>query len=94
MSRSFDTLCTVRVEVSADRCRADVELDGNLAIGAGDRVRVHGNPIRARIGEARTYRRMATVERAGWLRRAWTRASGYFELTELYEVSFLPGAGR
>ena len=94
MSRRFDTSCTVRVEVSADRCRADVELDGNLAIEPGDRVLVHGKPIRARIGEARTYRRVATIERAGWLRRNWTRLSGHFALTELYEVSFLPGVAR
>ena len=88
MSRAFDTLCTVRVEVSATRCRADVDLDGDVPIGPGDRVRVHGAPIRARLGEARSYRRTATVERAGWLRRTWTRLSGHFALTHLYEVSF------
>lgn len=84
----FDVACTVHVEVSAERCRADVLLDGNLPMGPGDRVRVHGEPIRARIGEVRSYRRMATVERAGWLRRTWTKLSGHFALTELYEVSF------
>ncbi len=88
MSRSFDHPCTVRVEVSPTRCRADVELDGDLPINPGDRVRVHGQPIRARLGEARSYRRIATVERAGPLRRAWARLSGHFALTHLYEVSF------
>jgi hypothetical protein len=31
------------------------------------------------------------VQRAGALRRTWTRFAGYFELAELYEVSFTPG---
>ena len=90
----FDTGCTVSVEVTAERCRADVVLDGDLAIGPGDRVRVHGAPIRCAIGHSLEVRRTATVERAGPLRRAWTRIAGYCELTELYEVSFLPGLAR
>ena len=90
----FDTGCTVTVEVTAERCRADVVLDGDVAVGPGDRVRVHGAPIRCGIGDVLEVRRTATVERAGRLRAAWTRASAYFTLTELYEVSFLPGMGR
>ena len=35
--------------------------------------------------------REATVERAGWLERQWTRLCARFELSELYEVSFTPG---
>ena len=90
----FDTMCTVSVEVTADRCRADVVLDGDVAINPGDKVRVHGDPIRCGIGHSLEVRRTATVERAGPLRRAWTRATGYLALTELYEVSFLPGVAR
>lgn len=91
---SFETLCTVTVEVTAERCRADVVLDNDVAINPGDRVRVHGAPIRCGIGHSLEIRRTATVERAGPLRRAWTRAAGYATLTELYEVSFLPGMAR
>lgn len=90
----FDTQCTVSVEVTAERCRADVVLDGDIAIEPGDRVRVHGDPIRCGIGHKLEVRRTVTVERAGPFRRAWTRFAGYFELTELYEVSFLPGMAR
>ncbi len=90
----FDTGCTVSVEVTAERCRADVVLDGDVAIGPGDKVRVHGAPIRCGIGHSLEVRRTATVERAGSVRAALTRISSYFALTELYEVSFLPGMGR
>jgi hypothetical protein len=31
------------------------------------------------------------VQKAGALRRAWTRFAGHFEMAELYEVSFTPG---
>ena len=90
----FDTGCTVSVEVTAERCRADVVLDGDIAIGPGDRVRVHGAPIRCGIGHAFEVRRTATVERAGPIRAGLTRIKAYFALTELYEVSFLPGMAR
>jgi hypothetical protein len=54
-------------------------------------VRVHGAPIRIVFGQRLTLRRSATVERAGWLEREWTKFAAWFGLTELYEVSFTPG---
>jgi hypothetical protein len=39
-------------------------------------------------------RRIATVERATFLERQWTRWAANFQLTELYEVSFTPGRVR
>lgn len=89
MSARVDIPCTVRVEVSAEYCHAHVELDGNPRIEPGDRVRVHGDPIRIGYGEQRTMRRTATIVRAGPLRRWWTRLTGDLQLTELYEVSFV-----
>jgi hypothetical protein len=90
MSRSFETRCTIEIEHSADYLHAHVTLDGDVAIGPGDRVRVHGAPVRVAFGETLRERRLATVQRAGWLRRAWTKFTARFELTELYEVSFTP----
>ncbi|NVE94959.1 hypothetical protein [Altererythrobacter lutimaris] len=92
--RKFDTPCLISVEQSEDHFHAHVELDGNLAIEPGDKVRVHGDPIQVRFGERVTFNRMATVTRAGWIARAWTKLAAYFDLKELYEVSFNPGRAR
>lgn len=80
--------CTVEIEHSNESLHAHVVLDGNPAIGPGDRVRVHGTPICARFGEKIVVRRDATLDRARAVTRAWTRFAGHFGMTELYEVSF------
>ena len=84
----FDTPCTIELEHSDAQLCAHVELAGGIAIGPGDRVRVHGAPISIGFGERRVVERMATVERAGAVERLWTKFVGHFEMTELYEVSF------
>jgi len=89
--RRQDTPCTIEIEHSERSLHAHVELDGGLALEPGDRVRVHGAPIRVRFGETLILRREATVERAGWLERQWTKFTARFALSELYEVSFTPG---
>jgi hypothetical protein len=86
-----DTPCTIEIEHTERSLHAHVELEGQLALQPGDRVRVHGEPIRVRFGDKMTLHRNATVERAGWLERQWTRFAARFELSELYEVSFTPG---
>jgi len=91
---SFDTPCRVLVEQSPEHFHAHVELDGDLEVGPGDRVRVHGAPISVPFGSRLDIERMATVERAGPLRRFWTKLRARFELGELYEVSFTPGRIR
>ena len=89
MRRSrFDTPCTIELEHSDAQLCAHVELAGGIAIGPGDRVRVHGAPISIGFGERRVVERMATVERASAVERLWTKFAGHFEMTELYEVSF------
>jgi hypothetical protein len=65
-------------------------LDGDIEIQPGDRVQVHGAPFRLAFGQKLVERRHATVRRAGWLARGWTKLSARFHLTELYEVSFTP----
>lgn len=86
--RSFETGCTVAVEHTEESLAAHVELDGDLAIAPGDRVQVHGGPIRVAFGQRLTVRRQATVSRASWLERAWVRLTARFELAELYDLSF------
>jgi hypothetical protein len=89
--RSQQTPCTINIEHTERSLHAHVELDGDLPLQPGDRVRVHGDPIRVKFGETLVLRRDATIERAGWLERQWTRITARFELSELYDVSFTPG---
>jgi hypothetical protein len=84
-------LCTIDIEHTESSLHAHVELDGDVALMPGDRVRVHGEPIRLAFGQRLVLRRGATVERAGWLERQWTKFAAGFGLSELYEVSFTPG---
>jgi hypothetical protein len=93
MSRRIDTMCTVAVEHSDESLHAHVVLDGDIVVGPGDRVEVHGAPFRLAFGETRTERRQATVTRASALHRLWTRITGNFEIGELYEVSFTSRRG-
>jgi hypothetical protein len=88
--RSHATHCTIEIEHSEDNLHAHVILDEEADMQPGDRVRVHGAPIRVTFGQRLTLRRPATVERAHWLERQWTRFAARFELTELYEISFSP----
>jgi hypothetical protein len=87
----FDTPCRIEVEHTNEHLHAHVELEGDVAIQPGDKVRVGGAPIRVPFGGRLVERRMATVTRATALGRAWTRLRAQFELTELYEVSFSTG---
>jgi hypothetical protein len=89
---SFDTPCTITVEQSSEHFHAHVELDGDIAMEPGDKVRVHGAPISIPFGTRQVFERRATVTRASPLKRSLTRLAAYFDLSELYEVSF--NAGR
>ncbi len=87
----FDTPCRISIEQSDEHFHAHVELADDLPIYPGDTVRVHGDPIRIPFGHSATFERAATVTRAGPLQRATVRLAAYFEITELYEVSFSAG---
>ncbi|MEM6711212.1 MAG: hypothetical protein AAF590_02895 [Pseudomonadota bacterium] len=86
--KSFDVPCTVDVQNTFESLHAYVELDGDVHIAPGDAVIVHGQPVEVPYGERQVFRRMATVRRAGWLERTWTRLTGDFEFMELCEFSF------
>lgn len=84
----FDTACTVEVEHTAEFLHAHVALEGDIEVGPGDRVRVHGAPIQVQFGEKLVEHRSATVERAGWVRRETTKLLARLEFMELFEISF------
>ena len=86
--QTFETLCTVEIERSAETLEAHVVLDGDYEIRPGDEVRIQDPPTEAPPGERIVVRRVATVTRAGLPERVWTRIIGNFELAELYDVSF------
>ena len=92
--RRCQTPCTIQIEHTESSLHAHVELDGDLTLRPGDRVRVHGEPIRVAFGQTLVLRRDATIERAGWLERQWTRLTARFEFSELYDVSFTQGRFR
>lgn len=90
-ARSFDTPCTITVEQSSEHFHAHVELADDIAIEPGDKVRVHGAPIQIPFGTRQVFERRATVTRASPLARVFTKVIAYFDLAELYEVSFHAG---
>jgi hypothetical protein len=80
--------CVVKVENTFESLHAHVELGGDIKIEPGDEVVVHGEPVRVPYGEKREFERRATVIRATWLERTWTRMTGDTEFMELLEFSF------
>lgn len=91
-ARRFDVPCRIAIEQSEAYFHAHVELEGDVAINPGDRVQVHGAPMQVAFGESAVFERTATVTRAGSLLRGWTKLAAYFDLSELYEVSFSSGS--
>lgn len=86
--RSFDTECTLRIAHTAHELSAHVELDVELEVGPGDRVRVHGGAIAPAFGSVDVERRLATVTRASHLEKLWVRLTGDLGCLELLDVSF------
>ena len=76
-SKKFDTPCRVEIEQSPEHFHAHVELEGNVPIYPGDSVQIHGEPIMVAFGEKVSFDRIATVQRAGILRRARSPASRF-----------------
>jgi hypothetical protein len=89
LRRSVTVMCLVDIEQSAESFHAHALPDG-IEIRPGDIVTVHDVPTDIAFGRRVSCRCRATVIRAGWLRRAITRLTAIFELTELYEVGFAP----
>ncbi len=84
----FDTKCTILIEHTFDNLHAHVELDGDVELGPGDQVKVHGAAVKLPFGERLTLRRDVTVWKATPFERLWTKLKAQLELTELYEITF------
>ena len=82
--------CVVDIEQTAESLHAHVALHG-VEIGPGDRVLVHGAPLRVTFGQRVQCQRSASVTRASWLERLWIRFRARFDLSTLYEVGFQRG---
>lgn len=80
--------CTVEVSHRFESLYAHVRFDNGAVVYPGDEVLVHGAPILAGFGELIVEQRAATITRASWLERLWTKATGDFGFMELCEFSF------
>jgi hypothetical protein len=81
------TPCTVEIAHTSYDFYAHVELEDN-SVGPGDQVIVHNAPTKINYGDYMKVDRQATITRASWWARFWTKFIARFELTTLYEVSF------
>ena len=68
--------CTVEIDNTFDQMGAHLRFDNGVVVHPGDEVLVHGAPVSIPYGETASFRREATIRRAGYIERAWTRATG------------------
>ncbi len=87
--QTVDVRADIDIEKTAESFHAYAVPDG-IDIRPGDVVVVHGVPTDVGFGERLVTQCAATVTRAGPLLQAWTKFTAMFELTELYEVGFMP----
>ncbi len=90
---TIEVSCSVEIEQTPESFHAYAVPEG-IDIRPGDVVTVHDAPSAVAFGQRLQKTCRATVVRAALLQRLWTRASGMLELTELYEVGFLPSEPR
>jgi hypothetical protein len=93
MSRTVTLTCEIDIEQTWESLHAHA-IPQDIEIEPGDVIIVHGAPAIAAVCERYTGQASATLIRAGFWRRHWTRFSSIFELAELYEVGFLPLASK
>lgn len=86
--RKEEVPCTIEVENTFDSLSAHVRFDDGVTVDPGDEVLVHGAPVAVPYGQSASFRRIATIRRAGWVEQTWTRMTGDFEFMELCEFSF------
>lgn len=79
---------TVEISHRFESLHAHVRFNNGAVVHPGDEVLVHGKPVVAAWGELVVEDRTATITRASWLERQWTRMTGDFEFMELCEFSF------
>jgi hypothetical protein len=86
--RRVAVMCDVDIEKTAESLHAHAVPDA--PIGPGDSVLVHDIPTEIAFGQHIQCRCPATLTRALPGERLWTEIVSLLELTELYEVGFLP----
>ena len=88
-SRVIETApCTVEISHTFESLHAHVRFNNGAIVHPGDEVLVHGEPILAKYGEVLFEERLATIKRAFFLERIWTRLTGGLEFMEICEFSF------
>ncbi len=80
--------CVVTISHRFEELSAHVKFTNGAVVNPGDSVLVHGAEIMAPYGELVEEARIATITRASWIERQWTRWTGDFEFMELCEFSF------
>ena len=80
--------CTVEISHTFESLHAHVRFNNGTIVHPRDEVLVHGKPLLAAYGEIVSEDRTATIKRAFWLERIWTRLTGNLEFMELCEFSF------
>ena len=80
--------CVVTISHRFEELSAHVKFTNGAVVNPGDSVLVHGSEIMAPYGALVEEERLATITRASWLERQWTRWTGDFEFMELCEFSF------
>ena len=80
--------CTVEVSHTFESLHAHVRFNNGAVVNPGDEVIVHGDQVIAPYGEVVVEDRVATITRAFWFERVWTKIIGDFEFLELCEFSF------
>lgn len=85
--RTVRVPCAIDLEATQQHFHAHVELQG-IDPNEGDAVLVHNAPDHIARDEVRRYDSHATVARASWPRRMWTRVVGRTHITDLYDVGF------
>ncbi len=87
--QTVEATCAVDIEKTAESFHA-YSVPEDIDIRAGDQMFIHDVPTTIAFGDHVTMQCRATIVRAGWIERIWTRFTAFFELTELYEVGFAP----
>ncbi len=86
--RRVEAPCTVEVSHTFESLHAHLRFDDSSVVHPGDEVLVHGEPVVAAYGQVIVEQRTATITRATWAERLWTRMTGDIDFMELCEFSF------
>lgn len=87
--REVELLCSIDIEQTPESLHAHA-IPEDVEIRPGDVVLVHDMPTGIDFGTRLTCARRATLRRAGPIERWWVEFRSILEITELYEVGFMP----